>query len=316
MNPRLRPARPAHALLAAVFLLVAIPAAAQFEDPDALYDAGSLRFDYAQTPFPIYSGSFAAEGPGLQPDGTLPPGADQAVGGGSAPALEDTVGTVAYAVTANADGTYDAALIALKSVGPLAPGSFEVDLSVGTAIFGYLDDAENFDLPDTLDQDSLLPWLQDLPAAHKLISYGGTITVEAVSADTLRGTFDVNTLDIDDPLFLVNVSGGEFALSGADQVTPAPAAPAAVALDAWPNPFNPRTTVSLAVPRTQPVAVAVYDLAGRHVRTLHRGSLAAGEQRLTWHGLRQDGERAAAGVYLVRARGGGWQQAVKVTLAP
>ena len=316
-------AHPTGLLLAALLLaalplaLATTPAAAQIADPDTLYDAGSIGFDYVQTPFPSYGGTFAAAGSALLPDGSLPPGADQAVGGGSAAALLDTVGTIAYGVVANADGTYDAALIALKSVGPLTPGTYPIDITVGDAIFGFLDDAESFDLPDTLDQDTLLPWLQDLPAAHKLISISGAITVSAVSADTLQGTFSGLTVDIDDNFFLVNVSGGQFALSGAPaQPTGAPGAPSLVSLDAWPNPFNPRTRVRFDLPAAQAVTVAVHDLAGRRVRTLHRGPLPAGAQRFTWDGQRQDGGRAPAGVYLVTVRGQGWREAVKVTLAP
>jgi len=310
--------RPAGLLIATLLLaLAATPAAAQIADPDTLYDAGSISFDYVQTPFPSYGGSFAAEGAALLPDGSLPPGADQAVGGGSAAALLDTVGTIAYGVVANADGTFDATLIALKSVGPLTPGTYGIDINVGDAIFGFLDDAENFDLPDTLDQETLLPWLQDLPAAHKLISISGAITVSAVSADTLAGSFSGLTADIDDNFFLVNVSGGQFALSGAPaQPTAAPAAPALASLRAWPNPFNPRTRVTLSLPRGQAVTVSVHDLAGRRVRTLHRGPLPAGERRFAWDGQGPDGGLAPAGVYLVVARGGHWQEAVKVTLAP
>src|SRR6056297_2890774 len=110
------PASPAAGLLIATLLLAlaTTPAAAQIADPDTLYDAGSISFDYVQTPFPSYGGSFAAAGAALLPGGSLPPGADQAVGGGSAAALLDTVGTIAYGVVANADGTFDATLIALK----------------------------------------------------------------------------------------------------------------------------------------------------------------------------------------------------------
>jgi len=309
--------RPLAVILAALALMAA-PAAAQIADPDTLYDAGAISFDYVQTPFPNYSGSFAAAGEALLPDGTLPPGATEAVGGGSALALLDTVATAIYGVVANSDGTYDAALVALRTVGPLTAGSYPVDVSGGTAIFGFIDDAASLDLPDTLDTAELLQWFQDLPAAHKLVSTTGSIQIAAVSADTLRGSFSGTTVDIDDIFFLVNVQDGQFALSGADQTTAAPATPAAAAVDlrAWPNPFNPRTSIVLSLATPQSVEVAVHDLAGRRLRTLHRGPLPAGEQRLEWDGGDDRGGRVAAGVYLVRARGESWQRSAKVTLAP
>ncbi len=87
-------------------------------------------------------------------------------------------------------------------------------------------------------------------------------------------------------------------------------------LSAWPNPFNPRTSVVFALPAAETVTVAVYDPAGREVQTLHRGRLPAGEHRLHWNGTGAGGERSPAGVYLVRVRGEDWQRSVKVTLAP
>jgi hypothetical protein len=305
-------------LASLVVLLAILPARAQIADPDTLYDAGSLAFDYAQTPFPFYAGSFAAAGEGLLPDGTLPPGATEAVGGGSALAAQDTVVTAIYGLTANADGTYDAALVALRTVGPLTAGSYPVDLTGGTAIFGFIDDAAEFDLPDTMDTEVLLQWIQDLPAAHKLISTSGSIQVAEASADTLHGSFEGTTLDIDSIFFLVNVSDGQFALSGADQPTAAPPLPAAATpiVRAWPNPFNPRTSVAFSLARPQEVEAAVFDLAGRRVRTLHRGPLEAGEHRFAWNGDRRGGERVPAGVYLLRVAGAGWRSTAKLTLAP
>jgi len=305
------------ALLAALTAFLALPATAQIADPDTLYDAGSISFDYVQTPFPSYSGTFAAEGEGLDPDGTLPPGVTEAVGGGSAVATLDTVATVFYGVVANVDGTFDSVLVALKTIGPLTAGTYPVDLTSGTAIFGFIDDAENFDLPDTLDNDSIMEWLQDLPAAHKLVSLSGSIQIVGVSADTLHGTFSGTTVDLDNTLFFVNINDGQFALSGADLPVAAPDTPVvAPVVRAWPNPFNPRTSVVFSLPEAASVEAAVYDLAGRRVRTLHRGVLVAGEHRLQWTGGDERGDRVAAGVYLVRVVGGDWQRSVKVTLAP
>jgi hypothetical protein len=45
--------------------------------------------------------------------------------------------------------------------------------------------------------------------------------------------------------------------------------------EAYPNPFNPSTSFSLAVSREQEVAINVYDMLGRHVASLYRGTLEA-----------------------------------------
>jgi len=290
--------------------ILTLPAAAQ------LYDAGQLSFSYVQTPFPGYSGSFDAEGVALPPDGQLPPGQTEAVGGGTAPATTDSLQTAIYAVTANADGTFDVALAALRTEGAPTPGTYPVDLTTGTALFGFIDDAVAFDLPDTLDQDHLVDWLLNLPAAHKLISTSGSITLAGADADTLYGTFSGTTIDVDNIFFFVNINGGQFNLSGADVVSTVPVATLAPTLRAAPNPFNPLTEVRFTLSNAATVQVEVHDAAGRLVRTLHQGALAAGEQRLAWDGRGRSGERMAAGTYLVRVRSAAWQVSTKVTLVP
>jgi len=49
--------------------------------------------------------------------------------------------------------------------------------------------------------------------------------------------------------------------------------------EAYPNPFNPSTSFSLAVSRDQEVAINVYDMLGRHVSSLFRGALEANVAR-------------------------------------
>lgn len=82
-----------------------------------------------------------------------------------------------------------------------------------------------------------------------------------------------------------------------------------------PNPFNPRVTVTFAVPRTGPVRLGVFDLRGRLIRSLHDGPLAAGRHAAVWNGDDAQGRSAAAGVYFVRLDDGGQAAAVKIVLA-
>jgi cyclomaltodextrinase / maltogenic alpha-amylase / neopullulanase len=51
----------------------------------------------------------------------------------------------------------------------------------------------------------------------------------------------------------------------------------------FPNPFNPTTTISIAVPKSGPIRLDVFDLLGRHVSTLAAGNLRAGEHRVDFH---------------------------------
>ncbi|MFA7330146.1 MAG: T9SS type A sorting domain-containing protein [Candidatus Delongbacteria bacterium] len=74
--------------------------------------------------------------------------------------------------------------------------------------------------------------------------------------------------------------------------------PAAAGLGrAWPNPFNPATTVSYRLTRSADVRLALYDLQGRLVRTLVDAARPTGE-----HVLRVDGSDLASGLYLLELR--------------
>lgn len=68
-----------------------------------------------------------------------------------------------------------------------------------------------------------------------------------------------------------------------------------------PNPASGHVALSLTLPTAGPVEVAVFDVGGRRVRTLHRGAAPAGRLDLAWDGAGEDGRAAAAGLYFVRA---------------
>jgi hypothetical protein len=318
MRSRLiRPAALTTALLATVCLL---PGAvrAQFSGADTLYAGGAVGFTYRQTPIPIYSGVFDVEGDALLPDGSWNPDQTEAVGGGMGLVTPDSVATAIYAIKHNTDDTYDVSLTVLRTFGPLQPGTYPVSPQTGSALYVFIDDAVSVALPDTLDTPTIIQWFQDLPAAHKFVSVTGSITVSTASADTLAGTFLGTATDIDNVFFLVAVTNGRFALRGLDPLLAAPdqvpGAPPSLAVA--PNPFNPRTAIAFDLARAQNVTAGVYDLAGRQVRLLHAGSLAAGRQRLEWDGLDDGATRAGAGVYLVRVAGEGWLRTAKATLLP
>ncbi|MEW6750067.1 MAG: FG-GAP-like repeat-containing protein [Candidatus Latescibacterota bacterium] len=74
---------------------------------------------------------------------------------------------------------------------------------------------------------------------------------------------------------------------------------------AYPNPFNPQTTLSVQVPAAAAtVDLRIYDTLGRPVRSLLRGSLPSGTHAVTWDGRDDAGHEVAAGVYLCRLEAG------------
>ena len=78
---------------------------------------------------------------------------------------------------------------------------------------------------------------------------------------------------------------------------------------AYPNPFNPETTITLDVERPQNVRVSVFDVQGKEVAVLFAGSVSAGP-----HALVFDAAGLASGVYLVRAAGETASRTLAVTL--
>ncbi|MEZ4389235.1 MAG: FlgD immunoglobulin-like domain containing protein [Candidatus Krumholzibacteriia bacterium] len=99
-------------------------------------------------------------------------------------------------------------------------------------------------------------------------------------------------------------------------ITGAPPAAAAglVLQPAYPNPFNPSTTIAFDVPRTGRYALRVYDPRGRLIATLLDGELVAGAHTRQWRGVDPAGHPLASGVYLVKLTGNGLDAHRTVTL--
>ena len=87
-----------------------------------------------------------------------------------------------------------------------------------------------------------------------------------------------------------------------------------IAVCAYPNPFNAETVIEISLPDDQHVAVAVFDINGRLVRTLTDGQLARGTHYLKWNGRDSTGKAVASGIYLCRIQGHGAVQSQKIIL--
>lgn len=75
-----------------------------------------------------------------------------------------------------------------------------------------------------------------------------------------------------------------------------------------PNPASRLATLEWSVPRSQPASLVVFDIAGRAVRTLVEGDVAAGRRTSVWDLRDASGERVAPGVYFARLRSPGIDQ--------
>jgi len=101
------------------------------------------------------------------------------------------------------------------------------------------------------------------------------------------------------------------ATAAGDVTTPAAVR---VALAVAPNPFNPLTTLSFALPSDGRARLAVFDPEGRLVRVLVDGPLAAGQHSTTWDGRDGAGRAMGSGIYLARLETGAGAGTVKLQL--
>jgi flagellar hook assembly protein FlgD len=84
-----------------------------------------------------------------------------------------------------------------------------------------------------------------------------------------------------------------------------------------PNPFNPTTTIEYAIPASAgsvAVKVAVYDVAGRLVRTLVDRAESPGLHSVVWDGRDARGAPVGSGVYFYRIDAGGFRADRKMVL--
>jgi DNA-binding beta-propeller fold protein YncE len=70
-------------------------------------------------------------------------------------------------------------------------------------------------------------------------------------------------------------------------------------LSARPNPFGARTVIDYEAAGAT-TEISIYDVRGRHVRTLVEGRAVAGAGSVAWDGTGARGEKVPAGVYFVR----------------
>ncbi len=89
---------------------------------------------------------------------------------------------------------------------------------------------------------------------------------------------------------------------------------AGIMMTASPNPFNPRTRLTLTNHRAGHVTLDVFDLGGRRVRRLVDGHLEAGQTYASWEGQTDRGEMAPAGIYFAQMSSGDQRATVKLVL--
>lgn len=86
-------------------------------------------------------------------------------------------------------------------------------------------------------------------------------------------------------------------------------------LAAYPNPFNPQTTIAFELPEAVEVKLRIVDLSGRQVRELIAGrTYAPGHYEVIWNGRDRAGRQAASGTYFYSLQAGEFTETRRMTL--
>jgi hypothetical protein len=84
--------------------------------------------------------------------------------------------------------------------------------------------------------------------------------------------------------------------------------------NAYPNPFNPVTTLRYELPETGLVNITIYDMLGRQVKILINQNQDAGYRSVVWNATNDYGTPVSAGIYLYQIQAGEYISTKKMVL--
>jgi len=165
-----------------------------------------------------------------------------------------------------------------------------------------------------------LSWSGPADAAHYTV-YGSRSAAWGADAVQIASTTDTfaDLSQVSWPGYFVTATdraGNESVAARAPGGNSGSAAPVSLPLSisAYPNPFNPETTVRYTLPSAGRVTVDVVDARGAMVAVLTEARAAAGAHTARWNGVDREGNPVASGVYFARVRHAGASQSYKLLL--
>ncbi|NNE43119.1 MAG: T9SS type A sorting domain-containing protein, partial [Gemmatimonadetes bacterium] len=147
---------------------------------------------------------------------------------------------------------------------------------------------ENFMGDDQVNRNQFFSLLE-IPVPHALLQTGNTVGITLPDGGGTITTVTLRTFEFSSPI-----------TRSEDPATsvPAPAAARAPRLyPAAPSPFRGSTSNPFEHANTAFVEMRIYDVTGRHIRTLTRGERKPGLHQVHWHGRDSEGAEAASGIY-------------------
>lgn len=137
----------------------------------------------------------------------------------------------------------------------------------------------------------------DLP--ESALSYNWTVPNIQTGSAQVRVTQDNNTgMDYSDASnnFTINTTTGiREPLSHTESF---------ILYPAFPNPFNPNTTIRYDLSKGSQTSLVIYDVRGARIRTLIDGFQSPGKKSVKWDGRNDRGNIVGSGVYIYRLQAG------------
>ena len=124
------------------------------------------------------------------------------------------------------------------------------------------------------------------------------------------GTYDVKltTRDNGDEETTIQVSGlqSEITMSptGINNKGTGAILRSAKLFNAYPNPFNPKTTIQVEMAKTANASLTIYNVIGQKVKTLFSGNLQKGVRTFSWNGTDANNHTVASGLYFYQLKTG------------
>jgi len=90
--------------------------------------------------------------------------------------------------------------------------------------------------------------------------------------------------------------------------------PQSFAVDNYPNPFNPATTIRYQLPEAAAVQLVIYNVLGQQVRSLVSERREAGYHQIAWDGRNDAGAQVGSGIYIYRFTANSFTKVQKMML--
>ncbi len=201
--------------------------------------------------------------------------------------------------------------LSFQNIVVLIPG---IDSTFVNDLFGFFTDSSSFG--DSLNLDSAFANIFLEFADDIYLGFSGELEISDITDSTLVGNFNSIMIkpEFHIPPHLVMVNNGEFAFNKVTlpdlTLSEESSVPRSILLSpAYPNPFNPETTLEFSLSQANHTSITIFDINGKIVETLIDQSIQPGTYQIRWNAGNQPN-----GIYFARIQSGQLNQTNKLIL--